>query len=160
MHSRESWDFSCIWVSLPHDILFFPNTLKNYFYFFIHLFLAVLCLHGLAWSFSNCGKWGLPFLVLCGLLVAGLLLWGTGSVVEDMDLVASKHVNLPRPGIEPMVAGGFLTTGPPRKSLHYVSRLLEPQTLRSHPVQLTTDLLLLLQFNVKVHSLSEASCFV
>ena len=40
-----------------------------------------------------------------------------------MGLVAPRHVDLPRPGIEPKcpaLAGGFLTTVPPGKSLGLV----------------------------------------
>ena len=40
-----------------------------------------------------------------------------------MGRVASQPVDLPRPGIEPMspgLAGGFLTTGPPGKSLPFL----------------------------------------
>ena len=44
-----------------------------------------------------------------------------------MGLVAPKHVDLPRPGIEPMspaLAGGFSTTGPPGKSQTYIFRII------------------------------------
>ena len=43
----------------------------------------------------------------------------TGSEVWCTGLVASRHVDLPRPGIEPLspaLAGRSLTTGPPGKS--------------------------------------------
>ena len=46
-------------------------------------------------------------------------------------LVAPRHADLPRPGMEPMspvLAGGFLTTGPPGKTLAGLSRL-SPVTL-------------------------------
>ena len=43
-----------------------------------------------------------------------------------MGLVASWHWDLPRPGTEPMspvLAGGFLTTGPPGKVLYHIPYL-------------------------------------
>ena len=39
-------------------------------FFKIIFFLAVLCLHCCMWAFSSCGKWGLLFIAVRGLLVA------------------------------------------------------------------------------------------
>ena len=55
-------------------------------------------------------------------LVAARGLENLGSVVRGMDLVALRDVaggmwDLPKPGVEPALAGGFLATGPPRNSL-------------------------------------------
>ena len=36
----------------------------------MHLLLAALGLHCCAWAFSSCGKWGLLFFVVHGLLIA------------------------------------------------------------------------------------------
>ena len=38
-------------------------------YLFIYLFLAVLGLRCCAWAFSGCGKWGLLFIAVRGLLI-------------------------------------------------------------------------------------------
>ena len=38
--------------------------------YFIYLFLAVLGLCSCAWAFSSCGKWGLLFIAVHGLLIA------------------------------------------------------------------------------------------
>ena len=76
--------------------------------------------------FSGCGQWGLLFIIVQGILIAvaslvtehgpkvyGLQqLWPTG--------LAASHPVESRPRIKPMssaLAGGFLTTGPPAKSL-------------------------------------------
>ena len=37
---------------------------------FIYLFLAVLGLRCCVWAFSSCGEQGLPFIAVCGLLIA------------------------------------------------------------------------------------------
>jgi len=75
----------------------------------IYLFLAAsgLCLG--TWAL-HCGTW------------ASLYLWLEGSVVVvwGFSCPAARGILVPRPGIEPMspsLEGGFLTTGPPRKSL-------------------------------------------
>ena len=68
-------------------------------------------------GFSCCGAWALGFWAsvvgVCGLQSLGQQLWRTG-------LAAPQHVGLPGSGIEPMslaLAGGFLATRPPGKSL-------------------------------------------
>ena len=40
------------------------------FIYLFYLFLAVLGLHCCAQAFSSCGKWGLPFVAVHGLLIA------------------------------------------------------------------------------------------
>ena len=51
---------------LAKDISFFLNKCI----YFIFLFLAVLGLRCCAWAFSSCGKGGLLFIAVCGLLIA------------------------------------------------------------------------------------------
>ena len=50
----------CLLLLLYHTILFF---------FLIYLFLAALGLHTRVWAFSSCGKQGLLFVVVHGLLI-------------------------------------------------------------------------------------------
>ena len=105
-------------------------------YLFIHSFihsLAALGLRCCVWAFSSCGKQGLLFVALHGLL----LLQSTGSRRVGFSSCGSRALerrlsscgtrasllrgmwNLPRPGLEPVspaLAGGFLTTAPPGKA--------------------------------------------
>ena len=83
------------------------------------LFLAVLGLCCCAQAFSSCGEQGL----LCSCCAqashcGGFSCCGTmGS--RCTSLAALHHIKSFRPGIKPVssaLAGGFLTTGPPRKS--------------------------------------------
>ena len=93
----------------------------------------MLSLHCCECAFSSCGEWGLCSYGASGVFVVMvhgfslqwfLLLHSTSSrlmgwVAVTMGLVTLQHVNLPRPGIEPMfpaLVGRFLTTGPPGKS--------------------------------------------
>ena len=107
---------------------------------FIYLFFAALALRCCAWAFSSCRERGLLFVVVHGLLIA------VASLVSEHRLQArglSSCVSwalecrrlsscgsraqllcgmwdLSGPGLEPMspaLAGGFLTTAPPGKSL-------------------------------------------
>ena len=89
--------------------------------------MAVLGLRFCVRAFSSCGKWGPLFIVVRGPLTI------TASLVTEHRLQTRRLSNcgsraqllrgmwdLPRPGLEPMspaLAGGFLTTAPPRKSL-------------------------------------------
>ena len=92
-------------------------------------FLAALGLPCSGWASSSCGQRELLFVAALRLLTAWLLLlwiagfsscgtqtqqlWRTGLVVRGM-------WDLPGPGLEPVspaLAGGFLTTAPPGKSL-------------------------------------------
>ena len=118
----------------------------NLLFIFIYLFLAALGLRCCARAFSSCGKLGLLFVVVCGLLigVASLVaehglqarglqqLWHVASAVVAHRLQSAGSAvvvhglscsaacgNLPRPGLEPVslaLAGRFLTTVPPGKS--------------------------------------------
>ena len=102
---------------------------------FIYSFLAALHPHCCVQTFSSCSEWGLLFAVVWGLLVA------EASLVAEHGLQASGPCTcgawalllcgmsgLPGPGIKPVcppLAGGFLTTGPPGKSLEkFVNTLL------------------------------------
>ena len=111
------------------------------FFKLIYLFLAVLGLHCCMWAFSSCGGWGILFVAMHGLLIRWLLLLrSTGSRLVGFSSCGSWALerrlsscgtraylfrsmwDLPRPGLEPMspaLAGRFLTTVPPGKSLHY-----------------------------------------
>ena len=57
------------------DYLLIKNKLGTVFFFFkfiyfIYLFLAALVLHCCVRAFSSCGKWGLLFVAVRGLLIA------------------------------------------------------------------------------------------
>ena len=55
----------------PHLFTFaFILFFKNFFVFFIYLFMAALGLHCCAWAFSSCGERGLLFVAVHGLLIA------------------------------------------------------------------------------------------
>ena len=115
------------------------------FFKFIYLFVAVLGLRCCTWAFSTCGKRGLLFVAVYGLLIAvaslvgehGLQalrlsscgawaqqLWLTGSRAQAQQLwhtglVVPRMWDPPRPGVKPTspaLAGGFLTTAPSWKS--------------------------------------------
>ena len=115
------------------------------FIYLIYLFLAALGLRCVR-AFSSCGEWGLLFVAVCGLLIAvasRCRAWALGtqaSVVvarglSSCGLRALEHRlsscgaqaqflhgmwDIPGPGIEsmsPALAGRFLTTAPPGKSL-------------------------------------------
>ena len=47
-----------------------PWQVDSFFFFFFNLFLAALRLHCCTWAFSSCGKWGLLFVAVHGLLIA------------------------------------------------------------------------------------------
>ena len=89
---------------------YFFNFKNLFIYLFIYLFLAALGIRCCAWAFSSCGKWGLIFVVVRGLLIAvaslvaehrlqvhGLQqLWHVGSVVvagrlQSADSVVVAH---------------------------------------------------------------------
>ena len=97
------------------------------FSFFQSLFLAAL---GLCWHtqvFSNCAEWRHCLVAALKLVSAAaqapehwLSSWGTRA------LWPRGMWGLPRPGIEPTSparAGGFLTPGPPGKSLMFILEL-------------------------------------
>ena len=60
---QESLSFTILWVHNSSGQVHFPFFMINY------LFLVVLGLHCYSWTFSICGKWGLLFIVVCGLLI-------------------------------------------------------------------------------------------
>ena len=103
-------------VGLEHIL---PQQIK-FTLVFIYLFLAVPGLCCSARTFSRCGKRG-P-LSRCYTRVSHCVgfrccraqaLEHMGSVVVAHGLVASRHVDLPRPGIKPVsraFLGGLLTT--------------------------------------------------
>ena len=77
----------------------------------LSLFLGALPLCCCVQAFSSCREQGLFSLWNTGYSAQGLSGWGTQL---------SCTWNPPRPGIKPTspaLAGGFLTTGPPRKSV-------------------------------------------
>ena len=97
----------------------------------IYLFLAALCLCCFSQVFSSCGKQGLPFAVVSGLLIAvafpvvlqSLGTWvsvfaACGPSMWCMGLVAPWHVesSQTRDRMSLALAGGFLSAVPPGKS--------------------------------------------
>ena len=87
--------------------------------------MAVLGLRFRARAFSSCGKWGPPFIVVCGPLIIA------ASLVAEHRLQMRRLSNCglraqllrgmwdsPRPGLEPVspaLAGRLSTTAPPGK---------------------------------------------
>ena len=112
-------------------------------YFFMYVCITVLGLCCCTQAFPSCGKWGLLFVAVCGLLIAvaclccgarALGVWASVVVALGLSSCGSQALqcrlsscgtqtqllrglwDLPGPGIEPMspaLAGGFLTTAPP-----------------------------------------------
>ena len=109
-------------ILLLSTFLFF--ILYNFFFFFNLVALDLSC--------------GMQCLcVLCGNLVAMHRLSGHGASYAAHRLLCSMvcRIMIPRPGIEPVspvLQGEYLTTGPPRKSLHSsflkVACIFLPQT--------------------------------
>ena len=118
----------------------------NFIYLFIYYFRLHWVFVAVRGLFSSCGERGLLFIAVRGFLIRWLLLlhstgsrrvgfsscgiqtqqlWLMGSRVQAQQLwctglVAPRHVGLPGPGLEPVspaLAGGLLTTVPPRKPL-------------------------------------------
>ena len=87
-------------IAFSHKFYFNLFLLKKIFLFYVLAVLGLLCC---SWSFSSCGKWGLLFVAVHGLLfaVASLVaehelqacgfqqLWHTGSVVVACGLSCS-----------------------------------------------------------------------
>ena len=106
---------------------------------FIYLFLAALGLRCCTRAFSNCSERGLLFVAVLGLLIAvaslvvehglwvcGLSNYGSQALECRLSSCGARAYllcgmwDLPRPGLEPVspaLAGRFLTTVPPGKSL-------------------------------------------
>ena len=92
--------------------------------------LAALGCHCCPRAFSSCGEW-LPFFAVHGFLIVVVsLVASTGSRPAGFSscgiqtYTTLQRVNPPGPGIKPMspaLADGFLTTGPPGKSLFHDS---------------------------------------
>ena len=89
----------------------------------------MLGLHGCEWAFFSCDEWGLLSLQSLGFSSRWLLLLpSTGFRVcglSSCGLVALWHGD-PGSGIEPVspaLTGGFITTGPPGKSLLSLSEI-------------------------------------
>ena len=103
-----------------------PFLFYLFIYLLIYLFMAVLDLRFCSRAFSNCGKWGPLFIAVHRPLIAA-------SLVAEHRLQTRRLSNRGswaqllrgmwdplRPGLEPVspaLAGGFLTTAPPGKSL-------------------------------------------
>ena len=102
-----------------------PPLPSFFFFLFIYLFLAVLGLRFCARAFSSCGERGPVFVAVCGpLTVAASLVAEHRLQTHRLSSCGSRAQllrgmwDLPRPGLEPVspaLAGGFLTTAPPRK---------------------------------------------
>ena len=105
---------------------------------FIYLFMATVVLCCCAWAFSLAvASRGCSLVVVRRLLIAvASRVWNTDSQhvgirmrvrqLHLTGLVASQHVESSQPGIESVssvLAGGFLTSGPPGKS--YLQLLLQ-----------------------------------
>ena len=112
--------------SMPFPCVFFKKLVYS-----MHRLSIAVC----AWAFSSCSKWGL--LSSCGVPASpcgGFSCWGAqilghvgfsscsmGSevVVHGLSCSVACGILVPRPGTElmsPVLAGIFLTTGPPGKS--------------------------------------------
>ena len=123
--------FSPVWWSSVHlwrnIYVAFPLIFKIIIYVCSsHLFWGML-VHCWAWAFSSCNKWVLLQLWCAGFSMQSFLsVQSTGSRARGSVVVvqggSSSMWNLPGPGITHMsptlaLVGGFLTTGPPRKSV-------------------------------------------
>ena len=115
----------------------FPGSLYTTWFLKNHWFWAVLGLHCYAWAFFSCCKRGLPFHVVCGLLIVAASLgseherqsaWGSAVAAYGLSSCGSKATERrlsscgtldPRPGLElvsPALQGGLPIPGP-RKPL-------------------------------------------
>ena len=98
---------------------------------FIYLFLLVLGLSCCTRAFSGCCEQGSPFLRCLAFSLRWLLLFqSVGSRCVGVNRCSTRTEllwgmwDLPGPGMEPVssaLAGGFLSTGPPEKSLNTLS---------------------------------------
>ena len=108
-------------------------------YQFIELFLAPLCLCCCTWAFCSFGGLSLRRLLLLwslsghtGFRTVACGLYCLGSVTGSRAGLSCSIRKLPRPGIEPVspaLTGGFLTIGPPGKSLLVVFLISSVQSL-------------------------------
>ena len=95
--------------------------LKKKLFMYLILFLAALGLHCCLWAFSSCREWGLCLIVLHCFSLWWLLFRGAlAQYLWHMGLDCSGHEESSQNRDwthVPALAGGFLTTGPPGKSL-------------------------------------------
>ena len=104
----------------------------------LHFYVAALGLYCSAQALSGCGEWGL--LSSCSVWAyccRALALQCAGSVVmaHGLSCPAACGILVPRPGIEHVslaLAGRFLATGPPGKSLVLVFKLHICVTLKNY----------------------------
>ena len=110
--------------------LYYYHLCMHFFLFinlFIYLFLAVLGLCCCAWAFFSCGEQGLLLLQSMGCRHVGFGSCGLRAVEHRLSSGSQAQLlcgtwDLPGPGLEPVspvFAGGFLTTVPPGKPLHF-----------------------------------------
>ena len=109
-------------------------------FYFVYLSLAALGLRCCTRAFSSCSEWGLLFVAVRGSHCSGFSCCGARALGAGFSSCSSRALerrlsscgarasllhgmwDLPGPGLEPMfpaLAGGFLTTAPPGKSLSY-----------------------------------------
>ena len=118
---------------IHHFCLFIFNLFVSLYFilFFILfiLFLAVLCLCCCSQAFSSCSERGFLLLRSTGSRCLGFSSCGSRALEHRLSscgtwtLLLHGMWDLPGPGLEPMspaLAGGFLTTVPPGKSLYYL----------------------------------------
>ena len=108
---------------LQHELCKGNSNKCNYCYYHYHQSLKKLFIHVfdcagfslLHLGLLYCGKWGLLFIEVCKLLIVAAA-FCYGAQVQQLwhaSLAAPQHVDLPRPGIEPVSpasAGRFLIT--------------------------------------------------
>ena len=75
--------------------------------------MAVLGLCHFAWTISNCGERGLFFVAVLGLLIEVASL----AVEHRLSSCGAQGIFLDRGSMSAALAGGFLSTVPPGKSL-------------------------------------------
>ena len=134
------WTFSQEWSGIAGSCGSSTFSFFCFCLFFGGWFWAALRLHCCAWAFSNCSKLGLLFVVVHRLLIvvaSRCRAWASRhtSFSSCGSMRALEHRlsscgtraqllhsmwDLPGPGLEPVspaLAGGFVTTAPPGKSL-------------------------------------------
>ena len=100
--TTNQWSvFSCL---LVYSLLIFPLLFTFLGFFIFYLFLTALGLCCCVWAFSSCGKWGLLFIAVRGLLTA------VASLVAERGLQAHGLQQLWHAG-SVVVAHGLQSTG-------------------------------------------------
>ena len=102
--------------------------------------MAVLGLRFCARAFSSCGKWGPPFIAVCGPLTIAASLVAEHRLQKRRLSSCGSWAQLlrsiwdpPRPGLEPMspaLAGRLSTTAPPGKPENHVFQMKLYYSLR------------------------------